>query len=270
MQAMRPVLLKFEPGQSLFHRLTPLPKLLWVAAVTIAAISLDRAIVALLLFGLVLATARLLCGIRLGKLSSVVFVFFGLATTLFIIQAFTTPGITFLFALGPLKASIEGVNLAGTVALRMAILILVAAVFVTSTDPAHLGTALHDQLKLPPSFVLAFFMALRMADIFERELAALTRTYRLRFPRQRVSLLTALKSSNLFTVGLLIRGLRRGQAISLSMMVRGLDRSAVIGPPLQRGPIDRIFSIIVVAASVIFVATASSLTDLVDPLRPMR
>lgn len=261
---MRAKLIRFAPGDFFFHRLTPLPKLIWAGAITVCAVSVSGASAMVALFAIVLWTVWVLCRIRLRDASSVVVLFFVLGLTLFLVQAVTTPGVTLLISAGPIRVTAEGVDLAGAVSLRMACLVLVAIAFVSTTDPAHFGSALRDQLRLPSQFALALFMALRMAEVFEREAEALANTYRLRFSR-RPGFVASLRHSGLFAVGLLARGLRRGQALSLSMTIRGLEEGTAIGPRIYGTVSDRTFALATVALAALFIVASHALAM---PLAP--
>jgi energy-coupling factor transport system permease protein len=221
---MRLQMLTFLPGKSLFHRMTPPAKLAWAGGLTILSMALHSVTAQLLLIVLTLISALWLARVRAGSLASISSIFFMLAATLFVVQSLTASGTTPLFKVFGVVVTKEAVTLAATVALRMALFVLIALVFVTTTDPSDLADSLTEQMSVPRGFALMLFMLLRMAEVFERELEGLRDSYRLRYYGRALSLRQHFINLTWPVVALLIRGLRRSQTMSISMMVRGVDQ----------------------------------------------
>lgn len=238
---MRRYLLFYQPGDSLFHRLTPLAKLIWAVAMTAVAVVADSAAGQAVVLAIAVFCVRILSQVRLGSLSSIVRIFLGLAATFFVIQALTIPGEQVIGRLGGITLTAEALDHAGSVALRMAVLIFVAVAFVTTTDPVDLGVSLHEQLRLPRTFALMFFLTLRVAEVFERELEGLNNTRRLRYAGRSDGIFGSLRRAGWLVLALFTRGIRRSQTIALSMTIRGADRvvAAASAPPLSR--LDLVF-----------------------------
>ena len=200
---------------------------------------------------------RVLCREPLDGLSAIVRLFLVLSTSFFVIQALTIGGEHPVATLGAVTLYAEAIDHAGVVALRMAVLIFLAVAFVTTTDPADLGASLHEQLRLPWSFALMFFLTLRVAEVFERELAALNDTRRLRYADRAEGVFNALRRAGWLVGALFTRGIRRGQTIAQSMAIRGADRFGWTAPAPRLSRTDLAFTLATVGlAAVVAIAVS--------------
>lgn len=173
----------------------------------------------IILFLIALATLLFLAHIRIWQQAGIVHVFLGVALFMFILQSLLVPGTTPIPSLESLPTTVEAVRHAGAVSLRMATFIFLTVAFVSTTDPADLGAALHHRLGLPKQVAIIFFMALRIADLFEQELAAMRESAKLRSGGRLRSIRR--NGSARFAVLLFVRGLRRANVMVVSLTVRG-------------------------------------------------
>lgn len=121
-----------------YHRLNPLTKAAAAAAVSLAAIILGGYVAPLaLLFGVVLpsaATARVIGRtVRLGLAVSA-----PILVSVVLVSVFTRPGATVLFEIGPFDATLEGVDFAARITLRVLVLAMALVLFGLTTKSRSL------------------------------------------------------------------------------------------------------------------------------------
>lgn len=201
----------YQSGQSLVHRLHPLSKLAWLLWVTVAVFAFDSAIVALvatgcavLLFWLARVAPARIPGIRLwltlGVAVLVIHVLMGRGGQP-LVGPVTTAGLT------------AGLRAIG----RLLAVILMSALFVTTTEPFSLACGLM-RVGLPYRWGFALVTALRLAPLFRVEAhhvyqAQLVRgvAYDIWGPRRWWLILRHL------CVPMLVSALRTAHSLSLSM-----------------------------------------------------
>jgi len=162
----------YQPGDTLFHRLHPLVKLVWLVTGSLALFLVPSPWWVLLSLCLTLL-AFPLAGLSLRR--DVRGVRFLVSTTglLFVIQTvFTRRGVV-LFHLLPLGAGYLPITTAGLssgvyVGGRFLTLILLSMLFVLTTEPSALAYALM-RAGLPYRYGFALITALRLAPVFEVE-----------------------------------------------------------------------------------------------------
>ncbi len=156
----------YQAGGSLFHRLHPLVKLLWLLVGTAGVFLVQSpwpvvAVVCLLLLAFRLAGLRL-AGLRGTRLLATTALLLGLLQVLFVHEG------AVLFQAGPLTVYRGGVEAGAYVAARFLSVVLLSYLFVLTTEPNDLAYALM-RAGLPYRYGFALITALRLVPVFEQE-----------------------------------------------------------------------------------------------------
>ena len=186
-----------------------------VYAVSVVALSTLTSLLLALGFSVMLMlSARLPVG-RTVKMVATMdsFIFFMLA-----MLPFTTPGET-AFALGPLNASYEGIELAVGIALKANAVVMTLLALVSTMEPMVLGHALH-RLKLPENLVHLLLFTVRYIDVLRQEYRRLRLAMKARCFRARNSLHTYRSMGYLLGM-MLVRSMERSERILQAMKCRG-------------------------------------------------
>jgi energy-coupling factor transport system permease protein len=211
---------KYQPGQSLLHRLHPVVKLAWVLWLTVAVFVFGSPELAGLVVGVAVALLWIagLAPWRIGGIR----LWFTLGLVIFATQAaFVRSGTA---VIGPITS--DGLHAGALATGRLWAIVMMSSLFVTTTDPVNLACALMS-VGLPYRWGFALVTALRLAPLFRLEAhhvyrAQLARgmAYDARGPRRWWLVLRRL------CFPLLVSALRTAHSLSLSMEGRafGLHR----------------------------------------------
>jgi energy-coupling factor transport system permease protein len=205
----------YQPGNSLFHRLHPLVKGIWLlfGTVFVFAVPSPWAVAAVVVFLLV---SFLLAGAPLGRVRGTRII----ASTAFLLCLlqilFVHDGMV-LVQLGPVVITAGGVQSGIYVAGRFLSIVLLSYLFVLTTEPNDLAYALM-RAGLPYRYGFALITALRLVPTFEQEgmivyNAQLARgvQYDIRSPRRFLTL------GRQFFLPLLVSALGQVDALAVSM-----------------------------------------------------
>lgn len=163
----------YDEGTTWIHRLNPVTKLVFVAAVTIAAFGVDSVWWPALLFvvlelpGAVIArTASRFCKLVLG--------FFGpFLVILFLLQGLTYPDPgTVLAEFGPFAIKTEGLVFAGTTALRLLVMVGAFILLLLTTHPGTLMSGM-QQAGLPPKIAYVVSATMQLIPSFQGRASAI-------------------------------------------------------------------------------------------------
>ena len=166
----RSAVFQFRSGNSFFHRLDPLTKLVWLVGVSLMAFGAYIGAVQVAITLAVFLTALVLARLSLVEIWRGTWLF-GLACVSFlIVQTLTLPGSRIIFHLAGRPVYAESFDYALASALRIYAIILSSLVFVRTTDPRDLAIALVTQMKVPYRIAYAFFIALRIVPTVEQEI----------------------------------------------------------------------------------------------------
>jgi len=83
-----------------------------------------------------------------------------------VIQTVLIGGTHVFLKIGPLEMTLEGMDAAGTVALRTVVLVIAARVFIGTTEPRQLALALAQQWRFPYSAAFSIFFLMRLLPLF--------------------------------------------------------------------------------------------------------
>lgn len=142
-----------------YHRLNPLTKATAAAGVTLAAIVLGGYVVPVaLLIGVVLPSAAA-AGVlrRVARLSLAASA--PILVSVVLVSVFTRAGTTVLFEIGPFDATLEGVDFAARITLRLVVVAMALVLFGLTTDPRSLVADL-ERRGVAPRLTFAIAAAL--------------------------------------------------------------------------------------------------------------
>lgn len=157
----------YQAGDTWIHRLNPVTKLAFVAAITIAAFGVQELWWPAALFLLLEVPAALVAGVAGRFLKLVIGFFAPFLVMLFLLQGLTYPDPgTVLLELGPLAVKTEGLVFAGTTALRLLVMVGAFIVLLLSTHPGMLMSAM-QQAGLPPKIAYVISATMQIIPSFQ-------------------------------------------------------------------------------------------------------
>lgn len=175
----------------------------------------------------------------------------GFLLVLLVLLPLTTPG-TPLIAVGPLAASSEGLMLALTLALRIAVCVTAVFALLGSLDPVRLGAAL-GRLGLPARLVQLLLFVSRYSSIFRTEARRLVEAMRARGFTGRPGLHSLRSYGNLAGM-LLVRALERAERVDAAMRCRGFSGRLPLSESGGWGRGDALFGAAVAGAALLLLA----------------
>ena len=243
---------QFRSGNSFFHRLDPLTRLVWVLGVSLLAFGAYIAWVQILIALGVLFTGLVLGRIPLSDIIRGTWLF-GIACLCFwVIQTLTLPGRHVAFHVLGRAIYAESADYALASALRIYTIVLASLIFVRTTDPRELAIALVTQMHLPYRIAYAFFIALRIIPTIEDEIKTIRAAQAVRGVARKGGIAGRLGETKRYAMPLLVGSLRRA-----SMMVMSME-SRAFGAYPQRSFVDaprmRVSGVLVCAVTLSLVA----------------
>lgn len=207
----------FASGNSFIHRIDPRIRLLCAGLLTIPAAllgTLDQAILALLIGVLLILAARLPIGLVLKRLAVVnAFILF-----LWLFLPFSLPGEA-VYALGPLKATQEGIALAWLVTAKSNAIVLSLMALMATIAIQDLGPAM-QQLKIPNKLCHILLFTYRYIFVIHQEYMTMRRAMSARGFCPKTD--THTYKSYAWLVGmLLVRSWDRAERVHGAMRCRG-------------------------------------------------
>lgn len=160
---------QFEEGNSFFHRLDPLTKFIWLACLSILAIRYEYALAQMLIFVALLLFGMICCHLSLKRIWRAVRIPFWFGVPYFFLQLLFVPGETAILQIGMYTLTIEALDFALAITLRLLSLVLGSVLFIMTTDPRDVVLALTQQFRLPYRFAFAISIALRFLPILQAE-----------------------------------------------------------------------------------------------------
>lgn len=123
------------PAPTPYHRLNPLTKAVLASVATLAALVLGGYLAPALVFASLVVPSALVARELRAVLIRSAFVTLPLAVGVGLVSVFTRPGATVLFELGPFDATLEGVDFAARVVVRLFVMASALAMFGLTTPP---------------------------------------------------------------------------------------------------------------------------------------
>ena len=141
----------------------------------------------------------------------------GFVLLIFITMPFLIPGAS-LFSIGPLHASLEGLERAALIGCKVSASVLLLMIFLGTIEPIRLGAALYA-LKMPESLVHLFVMTVRYVSVIRMEAARLHKAMKARAFQPKTNRHTYTSYGNLIGM-LLVRSLDRAHRVENAMLCR--------------------------------------------------
>ncbi len=228
-------IVQYIPGESVFHRLDPRSKIVFMLLITMLIVIVHNLWVA----GAVLLTLILLwflAELPLSILRELGKAMVGIVAFLFIVQALLYPGETSLVQPiiprfvpligGKGKVTLEGVLFALLLSLRLLVMIIVLPL-VSMTTPLHLFTLGLVRLGLPYRLAYTMTTALNLIPVLQAEANVIVEAQRLRAFQvfESGNFLDKLRAYPPLVTPLIIGAMRRAQLIAVAMDSRAFGAS---------------------------------------------
>jgi energy-coupling factor transport system permease protein len=208
---------QFRSGSSVFHRLDPLSKLVWLIGVSLLAFGAYIAWIQIVISVAVLATAVLFARLSIGEIVRGTSLFIIACTGFFVVQSVTLPGATAAFYVLSRPVYVESMDYALASALRIYTIVLSSIVFVRTTNPRDLAIALVTQMHVPYRVGYAFFIALRIVPMIEEEIGIIRAAQAVRGVARKRGLSGRIGETKRYAMPLLVGSLRRAAMMVMSM-----------------------------------------------------
>ena len=142
------------PAPSAYHRLNPLTKMAAATVATLAAFILGGYVgpLAILVVGVV--PAAIVAGVLPRLIRVALLISLPVAVSVALVSVFTRAGETVLFVVGPFDATLEGVDFAGQIMVRLVVVAMALGLFGLTTHPRALVVDLEHR-GMPPRVAFA-------------------------------------------------------------------------------------------------------------------
>ena len=164
--------------------------------------------------------------------------------------------------IGFFNALVGSTGVAGGIAIAMRLLgiSLAGIIAIAAIDPTELADALVEHLHAPPRFVVGALAAFRLFPLFSREWDTLGLARRARGIEADRTFVQRLAGFPSRAVGLLVAAIRRATRLALAMDARGFGSRACRTLARPRAFDARDIALVVSAALLVILATATSVT----------
>lgn len=210
-----------QSGDSAINYLDPRTRLLTAVLATMTLISIESLV---LLTGTLVFAAGITAFAGLGALSVLrrLVLLEGFVIVLLLVLPFTTTGEP-LFELGPVAPSVEGLNLALVIALKVNTITLLNLALIGTLSPLQVGNALR-LLGVPGNLVQLLLMSVRYISVLEDEYVRIRRAMKARAFVARSNVHTW-RTFGWLVGMLLVRSFERSRRVSNAMRCRGFNGS---------------------------------------------
>jgi energy-coupling factor transporter transmembrane protein EcfT len=207
---------------SVLARRNPTVKLALLFAVSLALVFIFDPVTPAVLYVMALAAigASTRLPVKTIALGHVPFLAFGLG--IFLVNALSRPG-QILWEAGPLRVTVEGLSVGGSLALRTLVIGVLAIGFIASTDGVALMGSLHQHARLGSRITYAVLAGYRMLQEMPREWQTIRQAHAVRAPlRPDGTLPGGLSAYGRAAFALLVVSVRKGERMAQSLESRGL------------------------------------------------
>ncbi|TJY64144.1 energy-coupling factor transporter transmembrane protein EcfT [Arthrobacter sp. CAU 1506] len=215
----------FTASGSVLARRNPTVKLALLFVVSLAMVFVFDPVTPAVLYIVALATiqASTRLPVKAMALGHVPFVAFGLG--IFLVNALSRPG-QILWEAGPVRVTVEGLSVGGSLALRTLVIGILAIGFVASTDGVALMGSLHQHARLGSRVTYAVLAGYRMLQEMPREWQTIRQAHAVRARlRPDGTLPRGLSAYRRAAFALLVVSVRKGERMAQSLESRGLGLS---------------------------------------------
>lgn len=211
----------YQRGNSWFHQLDPLSKLIWLACVSALCILYADVWVQITLFGAVITIGRLAAGMPLKIMWRSIRFPFWFGVPYFFLQLIFVSGQTPLMRWGSFILTEEALSYAAAITLRLLTLVLSSFLFVATTDPRDLVISLSQQMHLPYRFAFAISLALRFLPLLKREALSIQAAQQLRGMNRSQHFFGKLRWGRRFLLSLFLNTVRKVEGTASAMEIKG-------------------------------------------------
>jgi energy-coupling factor transport system permease protein len=212
---------QFHEGKSFLHNIEPIPKMIWLICISIINFLYQEPLPLLVILFLVLVIGIGLARIKLGFLIKGIRLMFLFSLGFFVLQLIFISGETVLLSVGSFPITLEAVNTASTVVMRILIVFTSSLIFVVTTDPRDLVTSLTQKLKVPYRFAYSLFIALRFIPTLEEEARIIRSAHAVRGVGRQKGIKNRLGNFKKFSMPLLMGSIRKVRTIANTMDAKG-------------------------------------------------
>ncbi|MEC0179859.1 energy-coupling factor transporter transmembrane component T, partial [Paenibacillus favisporus] len=143
------------------------------------------------------------------------------AVPYFVLTLLTVPGSHTIWQFGVLHVTTEGADAAGSVTLRMFTVFLSSFVYMVTTDPGDLVTALTRRMKVPYRFAFGISMALTFLPLLQEEGRSISAAHQVRGAARPKGIKQRLGWWKVFVSAILHNAVRRIQQTAGAMEAKG-------------------------------------------------
>lgn len=211
-------LLKYQPGNSILHRMDPLSKGVWMLMVSFGLFFVLPPQYNFIAFCCLLVSMRFLARMPLTILFKSAQVIFLLGGLLLIFHAVVQPGRS-LFNLGPLSVSDCGVAIGLHYFLTMSSVVIVSLIFTWTTDVRDLMAGL-VKIGFPYQIAFAIFMMFRFLPLMQQEIETVRYAHAIRGRAARSNFRHRFYLWQRYMFTILINGLRKAEQTSIASECR--------------------------------------------------
>ncbi|HXF02329.1 MAG TPA: energy-coupling factor transporter transmembrane component T [Arthrobacter sp.] len=215
----------FTASGGALARRNPTVKLALLFVVSLAMVFIFDPVTPAALYVLALAAigASTRLPLKTMALAHVPFLAFGLG--IFLVNTLSRPG-QILWEAGPLRVTIEGLSVGGSLALRTLVIGVLAIGFIASTDGVALMGSLHQHARLGSRITYAVLAGYRMLQEMPREWQTIRQAHAVRAQlRPDGTLPRGLSAYGRAAFALLVVSVRKGERMAQSLESRGLGLS---------------------------------------------
>jgi energy-coupling factor transport system permease protein len=213
----------FAPGRSWLHRMSPVPKLAWLAAAVVFALATyhPAPLIAVAVAGLAVSVSA---GAARQALRAMA-VLAPLAASIIVLQALAPaacrPACTSIASLGPFAITGEGLARGLSLVSRVLAMESVAIAVLVTTHPADLFAGLR-RIRVPGTFAFLLAMTMQLVPVLQRELEIVLEAQRARGLRA-----TGPRALVPALVPVFVAGFERIGRLAISMEARGFGAGVV-------------------------------------------
>lgn len=215
------MIFQYQQGDSLFHRIDPLSKFIWLVCVSILSLSHENALGQTTIF-----LTTMIIGVYGAKMSLRTLwrgmrIPFWFGLPYLGLQLIFVSGETELIRFGSFVITEEALNFAVAISIRLWILVLASLIFIATTDPRDVVLTLAQKLYVPYRFAYAISIALRFIPTLEAEAAMIRAAQKIRGLGTPKGLRNKLAWQRRFLMSVFVSAVRRVEKTAINMELRG-------------------------------------------------
>lgn len=241
---------QFQQGDSVFHRIDPLSKFIWLVCISSLSLFYENLLGQAILFITITLTGIYWAQLPLYRLWKSIRFAFWFGIPYFILQLIFVSGHTELLNIGNFVLTKEALYYAGAISLRLLSLVLASFLFIATTDPRDIVLILSQKLYVPYRFAYGISIALRFLPILQSEASLIRAAQKLRGQDEAIGLRNKLFWYKRFALKVFISAVRRVEETAIVMETKGFGihqnrtyRKIITIPAM--GIVLSIFSIVV-------------------------